>query len=112
LGDVGSHQKSAPLTAMGAHVHDSFCCLLTIVLFEMKAKFFDSQSLLWSCLNEQMMRVMLPKHDFHGFMVNATSVNDNAIHNTYDGDPNVPLEGKECTCFYHLDRTYGSIEII
>jgi hypothetical protein len=42
LGDVGSHQKSAPLTTMGAHVHDSFGRLLTIVLFEIKAKDFGS----------------------------------------------------------------------
>jgi hypothetical protein len=40
------------------------------------------------------MQVKLFKHDFHGFMVDATSVNDNAIHNIYHGDPNVPLEGK------------------
>jgi hypothetical protein len=90
-------------------VHDYFCRLLTIVLFEMKANFFDSQSLFWSCLNEQVMWARLPKHDFDVFMVDATSVNDNAIHNIYDGDPNVPLEGKECTCFYHWERAYGSI---
>jgi hypothetical protein len=96
---------------MGAHVHGSFFCLLTIVLFEMKVKFFDSQSFFWSCLNEQVMWTRLPKHDFHGFMVDATSVNDNAIHNIYDGEPNVPLEEKEYTCFYHWERAYGSIEI-
>ncbi len=90
-------------------MHDSFCCLLTIILFEMKVTNFDSQILFWSCLNEQVMYAKLHKHDFHGFMVDATNVNDNVIRNIYDGDPNDLLEGKECTYFYHWERAYGSI---
>ncbi len=34
-------------------------------------------------------------------MVAAASANYNAIHKMYGGDPNVPLKGKERTCFYH-----------
>jgi hypothetical protein len=38
-------------------------------------------------------------------MVNATSVNYNAIHKVYGGDTNVPLEGKERTYFYHWEES-------
>jgi hypothetical protein len=51
------------------------------------------------------MRVGLPKPSFHGFMVNATSVNYNAIHKVYGGDTNVPLEGKERTYLYHWEES-------
>jgi hypothetical protein len=47
------------------------------------------------------MWVGLPKPYFHGIMVVAASANYNAIHKMYGGDPNVPLKGKERTCFYH-----------
>jgi hypothetical protein len=47
------------------------------------------------------MQAMLHKLDFHGFMVDATSVNYNAIHNIYGGDPNVPSKDKEHICLYH-----------
>jgi hypothetical protein len=52
-----------------------------------------------------MMHVGLFKPNFHGFMVDAMSANYNVIHKVYGGDPNVLLEGKECTCFYHWEES-------
>jgi hypothetical protein len=49
------------------------------------------------------MQVWLPKPNFCGFMASVVSVNYNAIHNFYGGDPNVPLEGKECTSLYNWE---------
>jgi hypothetical protein len=47
------------------------------------------------------MQARLHKPNFHGFMVDATSVNYDAIPNIYGSDPNVPSKGKEHRCFYH-----------
>lgn len=59
------------------------------------------------------MQVGLPKPNFHGFMANATSANYNATHKVYGGDPNVPLEGKEHTCFYNWEESlWIHIEIL
>jgi len=45
-------------TTMKVHVYDPFCYhLWTIALCEMKINFFESQSLFWLCLNEQLMQV-------------------------------------------------------
>ncbi len=61
-------------TTIGAHPYDLFCHrLLIIVLCEMKAKDFESQSLFWTRLNEHVMWVGLPKPNFHGFMANVAS---------------------------------------
>jgi hypothetical protein len=38
-------------------------------------------------------------------MVDVINVNYNVICNVYGGDPNVPLEGKECTCIYHCEES-------
>jgi hypothetical protein len=46
----------------------------------------------------------LPKPNFHVFMVAFASVNYIAICKLYGGDPNVPLENKECTSFYHWEE--------
>jgi hypothetical protein len=47
----------------------------------------------------------LPKTNFHGFMANVTIMNYNVICKVYGGDPNVPLEGKKHTCFYHWEES-------
>jgi hypothetical protein len=51
------------------------------------------------------MQVSLPKPNFHGFMANFAIANYNAICKMYGSDPNVPFEGKECTCFYHWEES-------
>jgi hypothetical protein len=33
-------------------------------------------------------------------MVDVVNTNYNEIHKVYGGDPNIPLEGKECTYLY------------
>jgi hypothetical protein len=38
-------------------------------------------------------------------MVDVVNVNYNAICKMYNGDPNVPFEGKECTLFYHWEES-------
>jgi hypothetical protein len=38
-------------------------------------------------------------------MVATASANYNTIHKVYGGDPNVPLKGKECICFYHWEES-------
>jgi hypothetical protein len=38
-------------------------------------------------------------------MVVVASANYIAIHKIYGGDPNVPLKGKERTCFYHWEES-------
>ncbi len=63
-------------TIMEAHVYDHFChCLLFISLCEMKVKNFESKIVFWTCLNEQVMCVGLPKPNFHGIMVVVASAN-------------------------------------
>jgi hypothetical protein len=47
----------------------------------------------------------MPKLNFHGFMADVARVNYNATCKVYNGDPNVPLEGKECTCLYHWEES-------
>ncbi len=67
-------------TIMKAHVSNLFChCLLFISLCEMKAKNFKSQIVFWTCLNEQVMIVGLPKPNFHGIIVVVATANYNAI---------------------------------
>jgi hypothetical protein len=48
----------------------------------------------------------LPKPNFHGFMVNATSTKYNVIRKVYGGDPNIFWKARNVGAFTIGRKTY------
>jgi hypothetical protein len=57
-------------TTMVCHVYDlAHCKLLTIVVCDMQFEDIEVQRLMWTKLNEMMLKHIFPKPNFKGFVV-------------------------------------------
>jgi hypothetical protein len=62
--------------------------------------------LFWQNLNHVMARHGIPHPIFIGFMADSVQANWNVIRIVYGSrDPKVPMEGRECTCFFNWKQS-------
>jgi hypothetical protein len=55
---------------MASHVYDlTYCKMMTMVVCDMQSKDTKVQQIMWTKLDETMMKHMFPKPNFKGFMV-------------------------------------------
>ncbi len=90
-------------TIMACHVYDPmYCKMLTIAICDMQSKDTEAQQLMWTKLNETMLKHKFPKPTFKGFMANNAQANQNMVK-IVDGsrDPFVKMVDKDCTCLFH-----------
>ncbi len=58
---------------MAYHVYDpTYCKVMTIVICDMQFKDIKAQQIMWTKLNETMLKNKFPKPNFKGFMVDST----------------------------------------
>ena len=61
-----------------------------------------AQIVFWENLNVVILENNVPKVNFKGFMTNNAHANWIVLRKVYgNGDPSLPLEAQECTCFFH-----------
>lgn len=91
-------------TTMECHVYDSsYQRVLIIACCDFQSKDRKSQIVFQKNLNHVMCRNIVALRQFQGFMADSTQGNQNAIRIIYgSGDPVVPMEGQERTCFFLL----------
>jgi hypothetical protein len=62
----------------------------------------EIQQLMWTKLNEMMLKHKFPKPNFKGFMVDSAQANWNMVRIVYgSGDPSIKMVDKERTCLFH-----------
>jgi hypothetical protein len=63
-------------TTMACHVYNPmYCKMLTITICDMQCKDIEAQQLMWTKLNETMLKHKFPKPNFKGFMADNTQAN-------------------------------------
>ena len=94
-------------TTMAAHVYDgTYQRVMTISCCDFQSEDKDAQVLFWQNLNHVMARHGIPHPNFIGFMADSAQANWNAVRIVYgSGDPKVPMEGRERTCFFHWKQS-------
>jgi hypothetical protein len=76
---------------------------MTIVVYDMQSKDTKVQWLMWTKLNETMLKHGFPKLNFKGFMDDSAQANWNTIKIVYGSkDPFIKMVDKEYTCLFHL----------
>ncbi len=90
-------------TCMVCHVYNSaYCKLMTIAICDMHFKDAEVQQVMWTKLNDTMLKHMFLKLNFKGFMVDNAQANWNTIIIVYgSGDPFMKMVDKECKCLFH-----------
>jgi len=90
-------------TIMACHVYDStYYKMLTITICDMQFEDTETQRLMWTKLNETMLKHGFPKPNFKGFMANNAQTNWNMVIIIYGSkDPSVRMVDKEHTCLFH-----------
>ena len=74
---------------------------MTISCSDFQSEDKDAQVLFWQNLNHVMARHGIPHPTFIGFMADSAQANWNVVRIVYgSGDPKVPMEGRERTCFF------------
>ncbi len=64
------------------------------------------QQLMWTKLNEMMLKHEFPKPNFKGFMVNNAQANWNTVRIVYGSkDPYIRMVDKECPCLFHWSHS-------
>jgi hypothetical protein len=92
------------------HVYNpAYCKVVTITICDMQSKDTKAQQVMWTKLNDTMLKCMFLKENFKGFMVDNAQANWNAIIIVYGSrDPSMRMVDKECTYLLHwiqsLDR--------
>lgn len=96
---------------MACHVYDmKHCKGLTIACCDMQSQDAQAQTMLWENLNAIMLENDIPIVNFKGFMVDSAHANWIVMMKVYnDGDSNIPLEGRECTCLFHWSANLDKI---
>jgi hypothetical protein len=94
-------------TTMAAHVYDgTYQRVMTISCCDFQSEDKDAQVLFWQNLNHVMARHGIPHPTFIGFMADSAQANWNAVRIVYgSGDPKIPMEGRERTCFFHWKQS-------
>ncbi len=63
-------------TTMVCNVYNlAYCKVMNIVICDMKSKDTEAQQIMWTKLNETMLKNGFPKPKFKGFMANNTQAN-------------------------------------
>jgi hypothetical protein len=90
-------------TTMAYHVYDLiYCKILTITICDMQSMDTKAKQLMWTKLNETMLKHTFPKPNFKGFMANNAQTNWSMIKIVYGSkDPSIKMVDKECTCLFH-----------
>jgi len=58
---------------MACHVYDPiYCKVMTIVICDMQSRGIKTQQIMWTKLNEMMLKNRFPKLKFKGFMIDST----------------------------------------
>jgi hypothetical protein len=80
-------------TTMAYHVYDPlYCKVLTIVVCDMQFEDTETQQLMWTKLNEMMLKHKFLKPNFKGFMVDSAQTNWNTVKIIYGlGDLSVKM---------------------
>jgi hypothetical protein len=94
-------------TTMVCHVYDHvYCKMLTIVVCDMQSKDTEAQRLMWTRLNETILKHGFLKPNFKGFMANSTQANWNVIKIIYGSeDPFVKMVDKKHTFLFHWSHS-------
>jgi hypothetical protein len=89
---------------MVCHVYNSaYCKVMTIVICDMQSKGLEVQQVMWTKLNDTMLKHMFLKSNFKGFTVDNAQANWNMVIIVYGlGDPFMRMVDKESTCLFHL----------
>jgi len=95
-------------TIMACHVYDLLYCKgLTIVVCDMQFEDTETQQLMWTKLNQTMLKYMFPKSNFQGFMVDNAQANWNVVIIVYGlGDPFIRMVDKEHICLFHWIQSF------
>jgi hypothetical protein len=88
---------------MACHVYNLvYCKVLIIVVCDMQSKDIKAQRLMWTKLNETMLKHGFLKSNFKGFIIDISQTNWNIITIVYGfRDPSVGMVDKECTYLFH-----------
>ena len=92
---------------MACHVYDwTYQRGITISCCDFQSEDKDTQVIFWNNLNHVMRRHGIPMPQFRGFMADSAQANWNAVRIVYgSGDPKVPIEGRERTCYFHWTQS-------
>ena len=98
-------------TTMTCHVYDcKHCKVLTIACCDMQSEDARALIVFWEILNVVMLDNDVPNVNFKGFMADNAQANWIVVRKIYgDGDPLIPLEGRELTCFFHWSANLDKI---
>jgi hypothetical protein len=79
-----------------------YCKVLTITIYDMKYESTKVQCVMWTKLNQVMLRFGLANPNFKGFMVDNAHANWNVVHIMYGfRDVSMKMVNKERTCLFH-----------
>jgi len=89
-------------TIMLCHVYDlAYCKMMTIAICDMQSKDTKAQQVMWTKLNDTMLKHMFLKSNFKVFMVDNAQANWNMIIIVYGSrDPSMRMVDKECTYLF------------
>ncbi len=80
----------------------AYCKMLTIMVCDMQFEDTKAQQLMWTKLNEMMLKHMFPKPNFKGFMANNAQANWNIVKIvSVSGDSCIKMVDKEHSCLFH-----------
>jgi hypothetical protein len=90
-------------TTMAAHMYDgTYQRVMTIACCDFQSEDNDAQVFFSLNLNHVMARHGIPHATFISSMADSVQANWNIVRIVYgSGDPKVPMEGHECTCYFH-----------
>jgi hypothetical protein len=90
-------------TTMACHVYNAaYCKVMTIAICDMQSKDTKVQCIMWRELNDLMAKNGVENTNFKGSMADSAQANWNAVKIVYgSGDPKVPMENQERTCFLY-----------
>jgi hypothetical protein len=72
-------------TTMACHVYDPmYCKLFTIAICDMQSESTKVQCVMWTKLNQVMLRFGFANPNSKGFMVDSAQANWNVVHIMYD----------------------------
>ena len=105
---ISDHVKRVKkCTTTAAHVYDeTYQRVMTISCCDFQLEDKDAQVFFRQYLNHVMARHDIPHPTFIGFMGDIAQINWNVIRIVYgSGDPKVPMEDRERTCFFHWKQS-------
>jgi hypothetical protein len=90
-------------TTITCHVYNLvYCKVMIIVICDMQSEDIEAQQIMWTKLNETMLKHNFPKLNFKGFMADSTQANWNTIKIVYDSkDLYVKMVNKERTSLFY-----------